>query len=559
MLSSGTRGGLVPWTRGRVRRRPDQHPACPGLGGKCTRTTTGGAIHAVMPVPRCGPWLHKGMGWVRGDGGVCTGTRQEKRHPLQQRGRRAHARSGPGVVGPAGECGGAPEEEMFGLRPTGSRTRRRTVRDHRRRRLGGGQGGLAGRPPERQHLDASLPGCGPRDLLSTPGGSPARWPSSDSPPTMGRDRSYGADSRRDGRSGRHTGRAAAAPPAVKSDRFSPARWVARGDNSGLRRPPNAGDRCRRPPVRGARGRGDRVPTHGQLGHHRQRVRPGGPPRASPAGIVLSGAVDGGVGRGWSVRGRVVRGVAGPSYRPRARGAGGVGPPEPPGGRGRAGRAVARRSTRTVVAARCRGGLHGLASVHGLPEVARAAFESVAWEVDGAWRPWPHGNLRERRWPSWHWLDPGRDAGVGRGADRHHRPAGGTAAARARPRRPEPHCWPRPRWARTTTSMSSTPSSSGPSRTVRRRAPLCRAPDGPPGPVRRRPCRTGRVGLEPSRPLPPGPGGTSVRVTLAYGRAGWRYSPGACLVVESRPSTTPSPRRGGGGAASLRAPVSVSAR
>src|SRR6202022_3494733 len=56
-----------------------------------------------------------------------------------------------------------------------------------------------------------------------------------------------------------------------------------------------GHRGRRPPVRGARVRGDRVESHGQLGHHRQRVGTGGQPAGGAAG--RGGRLEGGRGGG----------------------------------------------------------------------------------------------------------------------------------------------------------------------------------------------------------------------------------------------------------------------
>ena len=49
---------------------------------------------------------------------------------------------------------------------------------------------------------------------------------------------------------------------------------------------------------------------------------------------------------------------------------------------------------------------GCPSAHGLADLARAVFESVAWEVSGASRPWPAGRPGGPAVAGWPWAGPG---------------------------------------------------------------------------------------------------------------------------------------------------------
>ena len=364
--------------------------------------------------------------------------------------------------------------------------RRAGVRPHRcpaRRRVGGGQGGVAGRPRRRRVGRQRL---APRSRgISWSGDSPARW--SPMPPWP---RAPGSTT---STAWWWTSWPAKRPhklaPIVPSDRVS-GRLVPVGRGCARAGGGHAGGhRRRRPAVRGARHRGGRGRPHGQLGHDGQRV-------------AASGRQAGASGhRAWSCRGAPA--AAGwsraASRRPDPSWPGwaeltGHPPAElaelarrsPSGGPGGGGRPLAGRGQGPVVAARCRRRLRRAVLRARVADLARAVFESVAWEVRRCLEA----------------MDAGRGGGAG-GAGQ----AGGSSVAglalggagsavpawvetltgitglpaarrvRARPLPPGPPCWPRRPWAPTSISRPWTRWRSGSNRTrstVERLRRLCRA-------------------------------------------------------------------------------------
>ena len=195
-------------------------------------------------------------------------------------------------------------------------------RGHPRRGSGGRQGGLAGDPPVRAPGRLRLAA-----RPSRPGVVAAHGRGGDR-----RDRGLAhrpLRRRRAGgpRAGRPGGRQAGAGGRGRpGDRLAASRA---GGRTGPAAGHPGGDRRRGSSVRGHRHRRRPAATHGELGHHGQRVGPGGePPRPGPRG-------DGGLpvgrrrlaGRGRPVGGRLLPGLAG-------RGGRGTSPPSwqpwPPG-------------------------------------------------------------------------------------------------------------------------------------------------------------------------------------------------------------------------------------
>ena len=155
-------------------------------------------------------------------------------------------------------------------------------------------------------------------------------------------------------------------------------------------------RRRRPAVRGARG-GSPTRSHGELGHHRQRVGAG----ARPSGVIARSARGLASGRrGLAPRRRAVGrrlfpGLARALTRPHHRRAGRLAARRPAGCPRRGGRTVARRQPCPVVAVTTPGaGFMGLGAAHGPADLARAVVESVAWDValPGSWRSVTVGRL-----------------------------------------------------------------------------------------------------------------------------------------------------------------------
>ncbi len=131
----------------------------------------------------------------------------------------------------------------------------------------------------------------------------------------------------------------------------------------------------------------------------------GPP-VRPRGMVLSRAAGGGLaGRGWPLRGRILRGLAGPAHRSPAGRAGRAGPAESPRCPGGDGHPVAGRGQSPVVA----GPMPGPPSSDCPPSTDWPTwpvplFESVGWEVKrcldamDARRPDRPVGRRRWRWP-----------------------------------------------------------------------------------------------------------------------------------------------------------------